>query len=104
MTFSFTTIMSTLAGISAVVMGVMTDVLGCHPGVVELAATCSAPWIPTAFAGYAAILFGGLAFISKLAGAGGPAANLWGLKAVVLPEDHPHSGVGTVTPAQVALP
>lgn len=104
MKFSFVTAMSSLAGLLAVVQGIMTEVLGCKPGAVDLAAVCTASWLPTNIAAYAAILFGVLALIGKLVAPGGAMANLFGAKAVVLDEMHPKSGVGTTTPKDVARP
>jgi hypothetical protein len=102
MTFSWTTIASTLAGISAVVLGVMTEVLGCKAGTTDLSAVCSAAWLPTNIAGYAALGFGILMLIGRIISPGGVAANSFGTKAVVLPENDPKSGVGTTTPEEVA--
>jgi hypothetical protein len=104
MTFSWTTAASTIAAILSVVLGVMTSVLGCHAGAADMAATCSSTLFSPAIMGFASIAFGAFAFVAKLIGAGGPLANLFGQKAVVLPENDPHSGVGTTTPAEVARP
>lgn len=104
MKFSFTTMFSTLAGILAAVMGIMTEVLGCKAGAVDFSAVCTASWVPTNLLGYAAIVFGIMAFVAKMLQPGGALANLFGKKAVVLPFDDPKSGVGTVTPEQVAQP
>lgn len=104
MKLSFTTIVSTIAGVLAVLMGAMTQVLGCKAGSADFSAVCTASWLPTNYMGYAAIVFGVLAFAAKLMSPGGPLANLFGEKAVVLAEDDPKSGVGTVTPEQVAQP
>lgn len=104
MTLSWTTLASTISGILAVLMGVMTQVLGCTVGNTDFSAVCTASWLPSNYIGYAAIAFGAFAFIAKLLGPGGPLANLFGAKAVVLTEDHPKSGIGTTTPAEVARP
>lgn len=104
MKFSFVTTMSSLAGLLAVVQGIMAEVLGCKSGAVDLSAVCSASWLPSNIAAYAAIVFGGLALLGKMLAPGGALANLFGLKAVVLDEDNLKSGVGTVTPEQVAQP
>lgn|SRR5574337_963303 len=104
MQLSLTTISSTIAGVLAVIMGIMTQVLGCHVGATDFSAVCTASWVPTNLIGYAAIAFGVLAFVAKMISPGGVLGNLFGSKAVILPENHPKSGVGTVTPEQVAQP
>lgn len=94
-----------LTGILALVQAIMSDVLHCSAGAEVLNATCALPsWVPTAWAGYAAIVFGIIGLAAKFMAPGGTAANFWGQKAVILDEMHPKSGVGTVTPEQVAQP
>lgn len=104
MKLSFTTIVSTVSAFLAVAMGVMTQVLGCHLGDTDFSAVCTASWVPSELLGYGSILFGVMAVAAKMFSPGGPLANLFGEKAVVLPENDPRSGVGTVTPDDVARP
>ena len=104
MTFSWTTLFASLSAISATILGLMTQVLGCHM-TGGLSAICDgAPWLPAAWAGYAAIAFGLLSLVTAGKAPGGTVANLFGQKAAVLPENHPLSGVGTTTPQEVARP
>ena len=101
---SFTNILGTITAVLATLSGLMVSVLHCSPGAMDFAATCDAPWLPANLIVIATVLFGIVTFISKLLRPGGPLASLFGPTAVVVAENHPNSGVGTVTPAQVAQP
>jgi len=76
--------------------------MGCTPGAVDFAATCTIPWLPPQYTAIAGGVFGFLTFILKLSRPGGILHSLFGGTAVVIPETNKNSGPGTVTPAQVA--
>lgn len=100
-----TNIFGTITAALAIVMGVMTSVLGCtmpEAGEIVLNATCTASWLKPEWAGWAALAFGGLSVISKLMRPGGVLRSLFGTTAVVVPDTSSKSGPGTVTPEQVA--
>jgi hypothetical protein len=98
----FTNLFGTITAILAVVMGVMTSVLGCTAAdttQIALNATCTASWLKPEWAGWAALAFGILAIISKLLRPGGALHSLFGSTAVVVPDEKATAGV--VTKAQV---
>lgn len=92
----------TIAAVIAIVMGGMTQILGCSTDAVTNATVCSASWVPPQYAGYAVVIFSGLAIAAKLLRPGGPVAGLFGQTAVVVPDDRP--SVGTVTKSSVSSP
>jgi len=54
----------TIAAVVAVVMGAMTQILGCATDAAGNS-SCTASWIPPAYAGYAVLVFSGLALAAK---------------------------------------
>lgn len=91
----------TIAAIVAVVMGGMTQILGCTTDA-AVTAVCTASWLPPQYAGYAVLVFSGLAIAAKLFRPGGPVKGLIGGTAIIVPDAE--AGPGVVTPAQVAAP
>jgi hypothetical protein len=92
---------STVTAVLTILLGVMTQVLGCT-SVGDLHATCTAAFLSPDWAGYAALFFAASTIILKFLRPGGALHSLFGRTAVVVPEGK--AGVGTVTPAQVAEP
>lgn len=92
----------TIAAVIALIMGGMTQILGCSTDAATNTTVCTASWIPPQYAGYAVVIFSGLAIAAKLFRPGGPIAGLFGQTAVVVPDDK--AGVGTVTKSSVANP
>ncbi len=101
---NFTNILGTISAIITIVLGIMANVLGCTVPEGAEVATCTASWLSPAWAGVAMVAFAVLTIASKLFRAGGPLRGLFGSTAVIVPPDSSKSGVGTVTPAQVATP
>jgi hypothetical protein len=95
----FTNIASTVSAVLTILLGVMSQVLGCSMKA-EAAATCTAEWLPPQYAVYAALFFAAATLGLKIVRPGGVPASLFGSTAVVVAESK--SGPGTVTPAQVA--
>ncbi len=98
----FTNIFGTITAALAVVLGFMTQVMGCTAVEGALTGTCTASWIPASWVAIASGAFGILSLIAKSARPGGFLHSLFGSTAVVVPADSSKSGAGTVTPAQVA--
>jgi len=92
---------STITAVLTLLLGVMTQVLGCT-SVGDLQANCTAAFLPPEYAGYAALFFAATTLILKLMRPGGALHSLFGPTAVVVPEAK--AGPGTVTPEQVASP
>lgn len=92
---------STVTAVLTLLLGVMTQVLGCT-SLGDLHATCTASFLPPEYAAYAALFFAASTLILKLMRPGGALHSLFGATAVVVPADK--AGVGTVTPEQVAAP
>lgn len=99
----FTNIFGTITAILTAISGFLVTI-GCTPGAVDFAATCSIPWLPPAWVAIVAAVFGVITFVLKLTRPGGALGSLFGSTAVVVPETSPHSTAGTVTPQQVASP
>jgi len=91
----------TIAAAIAIIMGGMTQILGCSTDAAGVS-VCTASWIPPHIAGYAVLLFSGLAIAAKLLRPGGPIAGLFGQTVVVVDDDK--AGVGTTTKSSVASP
>lgn len=70
----------------------------------DFAATCAISWLPANWMPYATGLFLVLTVIGKLTRPGGLLRSLLGGTAVVVPDTSSKSGMGTVTPQQVAAP
>lgn len=100
----FTNAFGTITAVLTFISGLMVS-MGCAPGAVDFAATCTIPWLsainPT-FTAVAAGLFGGITFILKMARPGGFLHSMFGGTAVVVPLAS--AGAGTVTKAQVDAP
>lgn len=96
---SFTNAFGTITALLTMLVGFMASI-GCTPGAVDFAATCSISWLPSQYAVYAATAFGALSFVLKLSRPGGWLHSLFGSTAVVVPPAQ--TVAGTVTPAQVA--
>jgi hypothetical protein len=100
LTNAFGTVTAVLTFISGVLVS-----LGCTPGAVDFAATCTVPWLSALNPSFTAILagvFGFITFVLKAARPGGFLHSMFGSTAVVVPLAS--SGVGTVTKAQVDAP
>ncbi len=97
----YTNLFGTLTAILAVVTGAL-EKMGCLSGAADFSATCNIPFLPVTWMPYLAIAFGALTFVGKISRPGGWLSSLFGSTAVVVPEAQ--SGVGTVTPTQVATP
>jgi len=98
---SLTNAFGTITAVLTAITGFLVSI-GCSAGAVDFAATCSIPWLPPQYTAIAGGVFGALTFALKLFRPGGILHSLFGGTAVVVPATNPNSGVGTVTPAQVA--
>jgi hypothetical protein len=97
-TNKLTNTFGTITAFLTMLSGFMVS-LGCKPGAVDFAATCSISWLPVEYTAYVAMAFGFVTFLLKLFRPGGVVRNLFGSTAVVTPTDKP----GTVTAAQVGV-
>jgi ABC-type spermidine/putrescine transport system permease subunit II len=97
----YTNLFGTITIILTVITGTL-EKMGCMAGAADFAATCNIPFLPVTWMPVLAIAFGVLTFIGKISRPGGWLGSLFGSTAVVVPESK--SGVGTVTPSQVASP
>lgn len=98
-----TNLLGTITAVVAALTGILSSI-GCAPGATDFAATCSIPWLPSAWLPIAGMIFGALVLVGKWLRPGGFLHSFFGGTAVVVPETSPQSGVGTVTPEQVAKP
>lgn len=96
---SLTNAFGTITAILTAISGMLVS-MGCAPGAIDFAATCSIPWLPASWTAIVAAIFGVLTFVLKLSRPGGVLHSLFGGTAVVTPTP----GVGTVTPEQVKTP
>ena len=95
LTNAFGTVTGILTAISAFLVSI-----GCAPGASDFAATCAVPWLPPGWMPILAGVFGVLTLIGKAVRPGGFLHSMFGGTAVIVPASQ--SGVGTVTPNQVA--
>lgn len=102
---NLTNAVGTLTAFLTVLTGLLTS-LGCAPTTMDFTATCAIPWLPQQWLGYVTIAAGGIfgvsAILLKLTRPGGWLHSLFGSTAVVVPAANANSGIGTVTPTQVA--
>jgi lysozyme len=91
----------TIAAVIAVVMGGLTQILGCATDAAGNS-VCTASWLPPQYAGYAVLLFSGLAIAAKMFRPGGVLHGLFGATAVIVPESKNQKG--TVTQSDVNAP
>ena len=90
----------TVTAILAVILGFMTQVMGCSAVDGSIQATCTASWIPSSYVAAASAFFGALSLLAKSLRPGGMLHSWFGSTAVVTATP----GTGTVTPAQVKSP
>lgn len=90
----------TVTAILSVVLGFMTQVMGCTAVEGAVSGTCTASWIPASYVAIASGAFGVLSLLAKSLRPGGVLHSWFGSTAVVVPPGQ--SAPGTVTPAQVA--
>jgi ABC-type branched-subunit amino acid transport system permease subunit len=93
-----TNALGTIAAIVAILLGGMTQILGCTTNAAGNA-SCAASWLSPALAGLAVVCFSTLQLIMKLFRPGGILPGLFGKTVIVLPENV--AGPGSVTQAQV---
>lgn len=90
----------TITAVLTLLIGVMTQLLGCSAASDGISATCTSTILPASYMVWAAMAFGILTLVLKLIRPGGPLRSLFGSTAVVVPENK--AGPGTVSPSQVA--
>jgi hypothetical protein len=100
---SITNSLGTITGILTALSAFLVSI-GCSPGATDFAATCAVPWLPPSWMPILAGFFGVLTLIGKLLRPGGFLHSMFGGTAVIVPDTSPKSGIGTVTPEQVAKP
>ncbi len=100
----YTNLLGTVTAVLAVVLGFMTQVMGCAAVDGTMQATCTASWIPASWVAIVSGAFGVLSLLAKSARPGGFIHSWFGPTAVVVKPASSHAGAGTVSPAEVAKP
>jgi hypothetical protein len=95
---NLTNAMGTITGILTALSAFLVSI-GCAPGKVDFAATCSVPWLPPTWMPILAGIFGVITIALKLMRPGGVLHSMFGTTAVVVSDAK--SAPGVVTKAQV---
>lgn len=90
-----TNAIGTITAILTLLIGVMTQLLGCSAASDGISATCTSTIFPASYMVWAAVIFGILTLVLKLVRPGGALRSLFGATAVVVPDAQNAPGVAS---------